>query len=92
MQDHISMDGPVCPYCDYVAEPRMVFNETVSCPICERPYLLDTEITWYTRWVNEPRKSWDEFFASPRVSDDFMSERDQLPPQERESLDDDEAP
>jgi antitoxin VapB len=32
-------------------------------------------------------RRWDEFFESgPFASDDFMSERDQLPAQEREPL------
>ncbi len=28
--------------------------------------------------------SWEEFFNGPRMDDDFMKERDQPPPQERE--------
>jgi virulence-associated protein VagC len=31
--------------------------------------------------------SWDEFFDGPGVSDDFMRDRDQPPPQEREFFD-----
>jgi len=35
--------------------------------------------------LSEKPESWDDFFASPaRVTDDFMAERVDLPPQERE--------
>ncbi len=31
--------------------------------------------------------SWDEFYAMPSIGDDFMNDREQPMPQERESLD-----
>jgi len=35
--------------------------------------------------LSEKPESWDSFFASPvRVTDDFMTERVDLPPQKRE--------
>lgn len=55
MREHTSVDGPVCPYCDYVAEPQLLHYQNVECPMCDRAYRVDTEITWYTEWVNEPK-------------------------------------
>ena len=31
-------------------------------------------------------ETWDQWFAAPGVTDDFMAEREQAPEQERESL------
>ena len=40
-----------------------------------------------TRIITPVGKRWDDFFLNgPRVSDDFMVERDQPPAQEREPL------
>ena len=40
-----------------------------------------------SRLIVPAGRRWDEFFEDgPRVSDDFMSERDQPPAQEREPL------
>jgi antitoxin VapB len=40
-----------------------------------------------SRLITPIGRRWDEFFVDgPRVSDDFMSERDQPPVQEREPL------
>jgi antitoxin VapB len=40
-----------------------------------------------SRLITPVGRRWDEFFNNgPRVSEDFMSERDQPPPQEREPL------
>jgi antitoxin VapB len=40
-----------------------------------------------TRIITPVGKSWEEFFKNgPRVSEDFMNQRDDPPPQEREPL------
>ena len=40
-----------------------------------------------SRLITPVGRRWDEFFVNgPRVSDDFMSQRDQPPAQEREPL------
>jgi antitoxin VapB len=40
-----------------------------------------------SRLITPVGRRWGEFFNyGPRVSEDFMSEREQLPPQEREPL------
>lgn len=41
-----------------------------------------------SRIVTPVNQSWDSWFDSPPVSDDFMPDKDQPMPQERESLDD----
>jgi antitoxin VapB len=38
------------------------------------------------RMIVPSGRRWDDFFAGPGVSDDFMVERDQPPMQEREPL------
>ena len=41
----------------------------------------------HSRLVSPVGQRWDEFFVNgPRVSDDFMSEREQPSPEEREPL------
>jgi antitoxin VapB len=37
-----------------------------------------------SRLITPAGGSWEEFFNGPRASDDFMRDRDQPPPQERE--------
>jgi antitoxin VapB len=40
-----------------------------------------------SRLITPVGRRWDEFFVNgPRVSEDFMNERDQPPPQEREPI------
>ena len=40
-----------------------------------------------SRLITPVGRRWDKFFSNgPRASEDFMSERDQQPPQEREPL------
>jgi antitoxin VapB len=39
-----------------------------------------------TRIITPEGTSWEEWFAGETVSDDFMSEREQPPEQEREGL------
>jgi antitoxin VapB len=39
-----------------------------------------------SRLISPAGHSWDEFFEAPRVSEDFMTERDQPPPEVREAL------
>ncbi len=41
-----------------------------------------------SRIVTPINQSWDSWFDGPSVSDDFMTDREQPMPQERESLDD----
>ncbi len=37
--------------------------------------------------LSSPRKSWDDFFKkTPLPSDDFMTRREDIPPQDREDL------
>jgi antitoxin VapB len=36
--------------------------------------------------INPPGTSWREFFAGPRATDDFMTERNQPPMQERAEI------
>lgn len=39
-----------------------------------------------TRIISPAGESWDSWFNGPRVTNDFMSDRDQPEPQERESF------
>jgi len=39
-----------------------------------------------SRIISPAGRAWDSFFEGPRVSDDFMSHRDQPPMQERKRL------
>jgi antitoxin VapB len=39
-----------------------------------------------SRLISPAGHSWDEFLEAPRVSEDFMTERDQPPPEVREAL------
>lgn len=39
-----------------------------------------------SRLLTPVHNRWDSFFAGPRVTDDFMADREQVAAQERESL------
>jgi antitoxin VapB len=39
-----------------------------------------------SRLISPAGESWNAFFEGPRVSDDFMSDREQPPAEEREAL------
>jgi antitoxin VapB len=40
-----------------------------------------------SRLIVPAGSSWDEFFAQPSIGDDFMTDREQPMPQEREEID-----
>jgi antitoxin VapB len=59
--------------------------KTVSFP--EGVHQVEIITLGNSRLITPVGRRWDEFFKNgPRVSDDFMSERDQPPVQDREPL------
>lgn len=47
---------------------------------------VDVAVVGSSRVIAPAGHSWDEFFAGPRVSDDFLTDRRQPPPQKRGTL------
>ena len=47
---------------------------------------VDVTVVGASRVITPAGHLWDEFFAGPRVSADFMTDRRQPPPQKRDAL------
>jgi len=57
-------------------------------PVALPPHVRQVEITKMggSRLISPADRSWDDFFNGPTVSDDFMAERLEPPPEKREPL------